>query len=160
MIDKSTGLEWITSTGVTVFSELTQGWLVLGELPDKEVRMDMVVSKPRQGKGDTLVFIENIFDNSELHLKGARGLIFTGYRGIKVPAVQLYLMTDDRDFRLTWGNNFWPVAEFHEFSAVEEQEVSRETPRIRDMFPRQANVNYSLGNTMRSYTSRGVVLFI
>ncbi len=157
VIDKSTGLEWITSTGVTVFSELTQGWLVLGELPDKEVRMDMVVSKPRQGKGDTLVFIENIFDNSELHLKGARGLIFTGYRGIKVPAVQLYLMTDDRDFRLTWGNNFWPVAEFHEFSAVEEQEVSRETPRIRDMFPRQANVNYSLGNTMRSYTSRGVV---
>ena len=35
--------------------------------------------------------------------------------------------------------------------------MSRETPRIRDMFPRQANVNYSLGNTMRSYTSRGVV---
>ena len=57
VIDKSTGLEWITSTGVTVFSELTQGWLVLGELPDKEVRMDMVVSNQGRGKAIRLCLL-------------------------------------------------------------------------------------------------------
>lgn len=153
VMDKNTGLEWLKSTRVTVFSELTQGWMLLGEIAGREVRLDMVVRKP----DESLVLIENVFDNSELNLKGANGLIFTGYRALNVPTVHLWLMTDDKDFRLTWGNNFWPVAEFYDFSGVEEQEVSRETPRIRDMFPRQANVNYSLGNTMRNYQNRGIV---
>ena len=39
---------------------------------------------------------------------------------------------------------------------IEEADVSRETPRIRDMFPRQNN-SYGTANTMRNQSSRGIV---
>lgn len=135
VIDKSTGLEWIKNTGVTIFSELTQGWVLLGETDNGEVRMDMLVQKP----DNSIVLVENIFDNSELHLKGARNLIYTGYRSGKENSAHLWLMTDEKDMKVTWGNNFMPVGEFHEMMTLEEMEVSREIPRIRDMFPRQSN---------------------
>lgn len=149
--DKSTGLQWIKSTGVRVFSELTQGWMLLGETADREVRLDMLVQK-----SDTIVLIENIFDNSQLHLKGARDLIFTGNRSTKEHIAHLWLMTDEKDMKMTWGNNFLPVGEFHQMLTVEEMEVSRETPRIRDMFPRQ-NSSYGPTTTMRCVSNRGIV---
>lgn len=148
--DKSTGLQWIKSTGVTVFSELTQGWMLLGETADREVCLDMLVQKP----DNSLVLIENIFDNSQLHLKGARGLIFTGYRATGKAPKHLWLRTEEKDLKLTWGNNFSPVGEFYETVVVEEMDVSRETPRICDMFPQQSGV---LTNTMRNYSNRGIV---
>lgn len=153
VIDKSTGLEWLKSTGVTVFSELTQGWVLLGEKEDGVARLDMLVMKA----DGTIAVIENIFDNSELQLRGARSLIFTGNRSGQTAKVHLWMMTDDKDMRLTWGNNFLPVNEFHNIVTVEEMDVSRLTPRIRDMFPRQSNCGYGNQNTMRNYASRGIV---
>lgn len=152
IVDKSTGLQWIKSTSVIVFSELTQGWMLLGETGDGEARLDMLVKKP-----DTVVLVENIFDNSKLHLKSPRNLLFTGHRSNKIPFVSLWLMTEEKDLRLTWGNSFLPVGEFHEVVAIEEVEVSGKTPRIRDMFPRQSNFGYGIGMTMRNYDWRGIV---
>lgn len=153
VIDKSTGLEWIKNTGVTIFSELTQGWVLLGEMDNGEARMDMLVQKP----DNSIVLVENIFDNSELHLKGARNLIYTGNRSGKENSAHLWLMTDEKDMKVTWGNNFIPVGEFHEMMVIEEMEVSREIPRIRDMFPRQSNIGYGVAMTMRNYQSRGII---
>lgn len=152
VMDKSTGLEWIKSTGLSVFSELTQGWMLLGELPDREIRLDMLTKKA----DNSLALVENIFDNSEMHLKGARGLNFTGFRSGKQSITHLWLMTDDKDLRLTWGNNFLPVGEFHEIIEVEEMEASRETPRFYDMFPRQFG-GYGVMMGMRSFNERGIV---
>lgn len=150
--DRSTGLQWIKSTNVNVFSELTEGWMLLGETEDGEVRMDMLVQKP-----DTVVLVENIFDNSELHLKNPRDLIFTGYRYGKEELVQLWLTTEDQDWRLTWGNNFLPIGEFHKVMTVEETEVSRKTPRLRDLFPRQCSYYGSAVMSMRNDSNRGIV---
>lgn len=152
VIDRSTGLEWLKSTSVTVFSELTQGWLLLGETSDRDARLDMVVWKP----DGSMVLVENIFDNSELKLKGPHEVIFSGYRGSGKDATHLWLMTEEKDMKLTWGNNFMPVGEFHESVIIEETDVSLDVPRIRDMFPRQ-NTRYGRTNTKRNYSSRGVV---
>ncbi len=153
VIDKGTGLEWLNSTSVTVFSELTQGWMLLGETPYGMVQMDMLVMKP----DGSLVLIKDIFDNSDLQLKGGRSLVFTGNRSGQQAKAHLWLMTDEKDVKLTWGNNFLPVGEFHNMVTVEEMEVSKITPRLRNMFPRQSNCGYGTANTMRNYQSRGVV---
>lgn len=152
IIDKSTGLEWLTSTSLTVFSELTQGWLLLGEVENQLVRLDMLAIKA----DGSFVLAENIFDNSELQLKGAKDMIYAGRRAQDVPH-HLWVMTEEKDMKLTWGSNFLPLGEFHEMLAVEEMEVSHETPRIRDMFPRQTAIYGSYMNTMRSYRNRGIV---
>lgn len=151
VIDKSTGLEWIQSTSVSVYSELTRGWLLLGETADREARLDMVVWKP----DDSMVLVENIFENAD-HLKNPSGMIFSGYRASGKDATHLWLMTEEKDLKLTWGNKFVPVGEFYETMIVEETDVSMEVPRIRDMFPRQ-NASLGMANTKRNHSSRGVV---
>ena len=149
VVDKSTGLEWLKSTGVTVFSDLTQGWLLLGENADEELRLDILA---RKASGD-LVVIEDIFDNSEMHLKNPYGLIFTGSRQLTYPA-HLWMMTDDNGYKLTWGNKFELVGESYETMIVEQGDVSLENPVIRDMFPRQYG---STSNSCRNNSNRGII---
>lgn len=153
IIDKSTGLEWLTSTSLTVFSELTQGWLLLGEVENQLVRLDMLTIKT----DGSFVVIDNVFDNSELQLKNARDMIYAGRRDRPGVPHHLWVMTEEKDMKVTWGSAFLPLGEFHEMLTVEEMEVSHETPRIRDMFPRQTAIYGSYMNTMRNYNSRGIV---
>lgn len=152
--DKSTDLEWISSTGLTVSTSFTKGFLLLGEDENGEVRMDMVVMPA--GRDTTVA--ERVFNNSELKLREPRQILFTGGT---YSNQRLWLMAGDSNIRLTSTTSasvkdekdhpeFTPLGDFNDLGVVETDFEHASPMHIRDLFPRQ-------DGTLRSALSRGYI---
>ncbi|RHR79029.1 PKD-like family lipoprotein [Odoribacter sp. AF15-53] len=92
--DKQTGLLWMNYTSLTVRTEVSRGFLLVGEDEEGYVDVDMI-SMP----GDTIVLKSLLANNGLPPMKGARGILYTGaYTASMDPYVKLWVMSEERSY--------------------------------------------------------------
>lgn len=94
--DKETGLKVLQQTTLSIASQATTGFLVLGEASDGSTKMDMIATM-----AEDTVLLENVFTDS--NIKSPESLFFTG----PLDSYQhLWLTTADQSYSLTSGSYF------------------------------------------------------
>lgn len=113
--DTQTGYEKNYSTTIVLSSPFTRGFLILGNRPhtDKLVGLDML--SIIAGKNDT-IYAKDVFDNSELQIKNAKALIYTGNLRMN----RFYLQTEDATYNPTFRSDFEELGgEFNDLGLIE-----------------------------------------
>lgn len=145
VLDKGSRLKWMEHTSLSVSTEMTTGFLVLGDREDGSAELDMIAI--RAGR-DTILMKDLLLGEK---VKGAERLIFAG-RPRSGGYQTLWLTTQEKSYALTNGSYF-KVMEGKTFESMLYTEFNIKRPvRVLDMFPRQ----YS-GGTARNTSSRGYI---
>lgn len=151
--DKSTELQWIENTHITITTDYSTGFLLLGDEPDSDrLRMDMIMT--RIGK-DTLVG-ERVFV-PESDLRNAQSLLFTGSGGSMSgydldTYKNLFILTDEQDIKITSGSFFQELGDFNTLGIIETDFPHNVPIRVKDIFPRPMYAS----NPNASYRARSV----
>lgn len=140
--DKETGLKTIQQTTLSIASQTTTGFLVMGETSDGSVKMDMIATMAK----DT-VLMQDVF--TDPNIKAPEMLLFTG----SLTADQnLWLTTATQSYSLTSGSYFNLLEDNNiEDKMLTNFEVQRPM-RVLDMYPHQ---DASYGG--RSGSTRGFI---
>ena len=155
--DKSSELKWIESTEITITTDYTTGFLLLGDEPGSDrVRMDMIMT--RIGK-DTIVG-ERVFI-PETNLTNAERLLFSGSAGSMMGIdmdenKDLYILTEDKDVKITSGSYFQELDDFNALNIIETEMAHAESIRIKDLFP-HPTYGTNTNITYRARSSRGYI---
>lgn len=145
--DKETGLKAIQSTRLSIASQTTTGYLVMGETTDGSVKMDMIATMVE----DT-VLMEDVF--TDPNIKAPEALFFTG----SLSADQnLWLTTASQSYSLTSGSYF----NLLEDNSIEDKMLTsfdvKRPMRILDMYPHQDADYGGRGNYNRGYIMEDAV---
>lgn len=67
-------------------------------------------------QGRDTVYVQDVFDNSELQLRNAKSMIFTGYyfRG-----TNFFISTEDESYKLTFTDAFEAIGELNKLKIIE-----------------------------------------
>lgn len=131
--DKETGYEKSYSTFINLSSPFTRGFLILGNRPhtDKLVGLDML--SMIQGRNDT-IYAKDVFDNSEIQLRDAKELIYTG----NSRANRFYLKTATATYNPTFGSSFEELGnEFNDLGLIECLEPHKVPMKLIDVGMKQ-----------------------
>lgn len=159
VLDKSTGLKTLASAPLKVSTGVSKGYLLLGDDPSTgEMGLDMVAMPAGR---DTSV-VENVFDNSEKHLKGADRILYQGARYNHTQS--LWMCCDDGSFRMNNVEDISIVSELNNYGMIEIEFPHQKPMRIKDVFPRQtamssANNSYNRSGSYRGYLTEDVAVF-
>lgn len=148
--DKSSELQWIESTDITITTDYTTGFLLLGDEPGSDrLRMDMIMT--RIGT-DTLVG-ERVFV-PETDLRNAQGMVYSGSAGMSMfdNLKTLFIQTADKDVKITSGTYFKELDEFDELNIIETDVSHMEPIRVKELFP---HPTYG-SNTAQTYRARSM----
>lgn len=139
--DKETGLKALQQTTLSIASQTTTGFLVLGETADGSVKMDMIATM-----AEDTVLMEDVFTDS--NIKAPESLLFTGYLGKE--GQNLWLTTATQSYSLTNGSYF----KLLEDNSIEDKMLTsfdvKRPMRVLDMYPHPdasygARVTYNRG---------------
>lgn len=139
--DKETGLKALQQTTLSIASQTTTGFLVMGETSDGSVKMDMIATMAT----DT-VLMEDVFVDP--NIKSPEMLLFTGALSSDQ---NLWLTTDAQSYSLTNGSYFILLDNNIEDKMLTNLDVKRPM-RVLDMYPHQ---DATYGG--RSGTNRGFI---
>ena len=135
--DKATQLESHTYTDILVKESLGRGFMVLGDVDGSpELGLDMLVMAPNR---DT-VYVENVFDNSELQLTGAEDIVFTGLLRDATKA-NIWLMTHDQTYKLDL-KDFHMIGTFQQQNIIDNEYDFRMPMLCKGVYPTQLNAPY------------------
>lgn len=153
--DNASGIETQAQITLRVSHPYTRGFLVLGELPDKNsIALDMLSVTP---SNDTIM-MEDVFDNSQLNLKKPRKIVYSGSYGNGEPPKQtMWLMADDNSYRLSTASSFDVEGEFNQLDIFDTDYPVARPAKMLDMFPHQTTRNMNAAN--RGYITEDMVLF-
>lgn len=155
--DLNTGIENQYEIKIRVAHPLTRGFLILGQLcEENRVALDML-SMPE--KMDTIM-VEETFDNSQLNLRDPQKLIYSGYypTGSGAAAQTLYIMADDKSYRLNSGASFDIIGEFNDLGLFDTDYTIERPAKMRDLFPHQG-ANRCMSSSNRGYMTDDMVMF-
>ena len=122
--DKETGLKTIQQTTLSIASQTTTGFLVLGETSDGSVKMDMIATM-----AEDTVLMEDVF--TDPNIKSPEALFFTGPLDMYQ---NLWLTTADQSYSLTSGSYFNLLDNSIENYMLTSFDVKRPM-RVLDMYP-------------------------
>lgn len=130
--DKETGYNKTYSTLLSITSPYTRGFLILGNRPNSGnlVGLDMLTMV--QGK-DT-VYVQDVFDNSELQLRNARSMSYTGYY---MRGTNFYITTDETTHKFSFSDSFEPIAELNQMKIIEPLVPHKKPIKLKDVAMRQ-----------------------
>lgn len=155
--DKSSELQWIESTDITITTDYTTGFLLLGDEPGSDrLRMDMIMT--RIGT-DTLVG-ERVFV-PETNLINAERLLFSGSGGSIMGMdmdtnKDLYVLTENQDVKITSGTYFKELGDFNTLGIIETEMTHAEPIRVKDVFP-HPTYGSNPSTTYRGRSIRGYI---
>lgn len=137
--DKSTGYNKTYSTTLKISSPYTRGFLIFGNRPNSGnlVGLDMLTMV----QGRDTVYVQDVFDNSELQLRNAKSMIFTGYyfRG-----TNFFISTEDESYKLTFTDAFEAIGELNKLKIIEPLVPHKKPIKLKDIAMRQGvNRSYS-----------------
>lgn len=126
--DKETGLKALQQTTLSIASQTTTGFLVLGETADGSVKMDMIATM-----AEDTVLMEDVFTDS--NIKAPEALFFTGYLGEE--GQNLWLTTATQSYSLTNGSYFKLLEDNHIDDKILTSFDVKRPMRVLDMYPHQ-----------------------
>lgn len=140
--DKETGLKALQQTTLSIASQTTTGFLVMGETADGSVKMDMIATM-----AEDTVLMEDVFIDP--NIKAPESLLFTGALSSDQ---NLWLTTATQSYSLTSGSYF----KLLEDNSIEDKMLTnldvQRPMRVLDMYPHQ---DASYGG--RCGTNRGFI---
>ena len=98
VLDKSTGLQWETSTYFNIVSPFVRGFYLFGDKEDGTVGLDFI----SMIEGKEPFVIENVLNN-DLDLKGAKDFIFSGH--YSETTLSLWALTETGNSRVEYGSS-------------------------------------------------------
>ena len=131
--DKDTGYNKTYSTTLKISSPYTRGFLLLGNRPNSGnlVGLDMLTMV----QGRDTVYVQDVFDNSELQLRNAKSLSYTGYY---MRSTAFYITTEETTHKVTFLDSFEPIAELNQLKIIEPLVPHKMPIKLTDIAMRQA----------------------
>lgn len=154
VLDKSTGIKTLASSSIKVITGINRGFLILGDnLATGEMGLDMVAMP----SGRDTVMIENVFDNSEKHLKGADRILYQGRRYNWTQS--LWMCCDDGSFRMNNIEDISIVSELNEYGMIETEFAHKTPMKVMDVFPHPAAYSNNRAGMYRGYLTEDMAFF-